>query len=100
MQRPAAALSAFWSSPILRGLLRLDSTYMLNLAQRLAAVISLAALTAACATSPDDNTVTVPPNAGVYKIGKPYQNALAMHSGPTAWVLQRSSGSQCSLHGS
>jgi rare lipoprotein A len=47
---------------------------MLRTAQRLAAVLSLAALTAACGTlSGENNDVTVPPNAGVYKIGKPYQ---------------------------
>ncbi len=47
---------------------------MIRTAQRLAVVVSLAALTAACATSSaDDNAVTVPANAGVYKIGKPYQ---------------------------
>src|ERR1700710_2915140 len=47
---------------------------MFRTAQRLAAVVSLAALTAACGTlSGENNDVTVPPNAGVYKIGKPYQ---------------------------
>ena len=46
---------------------------MLHPAQRLLAVLSLAAFAAACASTPDDNAVTVPPNAGVYKIGKPYQ---------------------------
>ena len=47
---------------------------MLRTAQRLAAVVSLAALVAACGTlSGENNDVTVPPNAGVYKIGKPYQ---------------------------
>lgn len=45
---------------------------MLRTAQRLLAVTSLAAITAACATS-DEGSVSVPPNAGVYKIGKPYQ---------------------------
>jgi rare lipoprotein A len=38
-----------------------------------AAVTGLALLVAACATRPVENAVTVPPNAGVYKIGKPYQ---------------------------
>lgn len=37
------------------------------------AVGMLAALTAACASTSEDNSVQVPPNAGVYKIGKPYQ---------------------------
>lgn len=45
-------------------------------AQNLIPVIALSALTAACATSsPREavNPVTVPPNAGVYKVGQPYQ---------------------------
>jgi rare lipoprotein A len=43
-------------------------------AQRLLAVSSLAALVAACASTPEEShNVTVPPNAGVYKIGQPYQ---------------------------
>ncbi len=47
---------------------------MIRTAQRLLAVASLAAIVAACAsTPPDNNNVTVPPNAGVYKIGQPYQ---------------------------
>lgn len=46
---------------------------MIATAQRLLAVTFLAAFAAACATAPDDNAVTVPPNAGVYKIGQPYQ---------------------------
>jgi rare lipoprotein A len=42
--------------------------------QRLLAASSLAALLAACASTPEDShSVTVPPNAGVYKIGQPYQ---------------------------
>jgi rare lipoprotein A len=45
---------------------------MIRTARRLCAVTSFAALTAACATS-SDNTVSVPPNAGVYKVGVPYQ---------------------------
>lgn len=47
---------------------------------RAAIVVSLALLAAGCmASAPppprvvEDHTVTVPPNAGVYKIGKPYQ---------------------------
>ncbi len=46
---------------------------MLHTAHRLFAVVSFAALAAACSSTPDLNDVTVPPNAGVYKIGKPYQ---------------------------
>src|ERR1700712_5318998 len=46
---------------------------MIATAQRLLAVIFLGGFVAACATSSEDNSVTVPPNAGVYKIGKPYQ---------------------------
>src|ERR1700712_4271205 len=49
---------------------------MIRTVQRLLAVVSLAALAAACSVvsgGGDDNSVTVPPNAGVYKIGKPYQ---------------------------
>jgi rare lipoprotein A len=45
---------------------------MIRTARRLCAVTSFAALTAACATS-SDNTVSVPPNAGIYKVGVPYQ---------------------------
>jgi len=45
---------------------------MIRTAQRLCTIFFLAALTAACATS-SDNDVTVPANAGIYKIGKPYQ---------------------------
>jgi rare lipoprotein A len=41
---------------------------------RQAALLAVTAmLIAACATKPPENTVTVPPNAGVYKIGNPYQ---------------------------
>jgi rare lipoprotein A len=37
-------------------------------------VIGLAALTAACATAPPENThASLPPNAGIYKVGNPYQ---------------------------
>jgi rare lipoprotein A len=46
---------------------------MIHAARSVVAVISFAALTAACATEPDTNNVTVPPNAGVYKVGIPYQ---------------------------
>src|SRR5579864_4070331 len=46
---------------------------MIRTARATAAVTALAALTAGCATGPEDNTVTVPPNAGVYKVGAPYQ---------------------------
>lgn len=42
-------------------------------ARSVVAVVSFAVLTAACATGPDNNIVTVPPNAGVYKVGVPYQ---------------------------
>jgi len=37
---------------------------MIQAARNLAAVTTLAALTAGCATGPDENSVTVPPNAG------------------------------------
>jgi rare lipoprotein A len=40
---------------------------------RTAAVACLVMLTVACTTRPDDYGVTVPPNAGVYKVGVPYQ---------------------------
>jgi rare lipoprotein A len=46
---------------------------MIQTARSLAAVASLAVLTAGCTTRPDDYNVTVPPNAGVYKVGIPYQ---------------------------
>jgi peptidoglycan lytic transglycosylase len=44
-------------------------------ARRLLAVTLLAALVAACASTPseENHAVSVPPNAGVYKIGQPYQ---------------------------
>jgi rare lipoprotein A len=50
---------------------------ILRTAGRLFAVVSLAALAAACASEAPSSTssVTVPPNAGVYKIGQPYQIA-------------------------
>src|ERR1700687_60092 len=41
--------------------------------RRLVAVAGFAALVAGCASTPEDNTVSVPPNAGVYKIGNPYE---------------------------
>src|SRR4029077_7860780 len=46
---------------------------MIQTARSIAAVAALAALSAGCATGPEDNNVTVPPNAGVYKVGAPYQ---------------------------
>ena len=47
---------------------------MFQVARRLGAIASLGALAAACATTPPtSNNVTVPPNAGIYKIGIPYQ---------------------------
>ncbi|MEJ0025663.1 MAG: septal ring lytic transglycosylase RlpA family protein [Rhizomicrobium sp.] len=46
---------------------------MIRNARRLLAVVSLAALAAACASTPRGSGVSVPPNAGVYKIGQPYQ---------------------------
>jgi rare lipoprotein A len=46
---------------------------MIETARSVVAVASFAMLTAACATGPEDNSVTVPPNAGVYKVGIPYQ---------------------------
>ncbi len=45
---------------------------MIRNARRLLAVASLAVLAAACASTPEPG-VSVPPNAGVYKIGQPYQ---------------------------
>ncbi len=45
---------------------------MIGTAYRLLAAASLAALLAACASEPE-SAVNVPPNAGVYKIGQPYQ---------------------------
>jgi rare lipoprotein A len=48
---------------------------MIRTVHRLCAVAALAALVAGCATSSDDTGggTRVPPNAGVYKVGKPYQ---------------------------
>ncbi|HUO89561.1 MAG TPA: septal ring lytic transglycosylase RlpA family protein [Rhizomicrobium sp.] len=45
---------------------------MMQTAQRVCAVAALAGVAAACTTAPE-GSVTVPPNAGVYKIGQPYQ---------------------------
>jgi rare lipoprotein A len=45
---------------------------MIQTAQRVCAMAALAGLTAACTSAPE-NAVTVPPNAGVYKVGVPYQ---------------------------
>lgn len=43
-------------------------------AQRILAVVSLALATAACSSAPNEvPTVTVPPTAGIYKIGQPYE---------------------------
>jgi rare lipoprotein A len=61
--------------PYLRGscwsLIRLIA----SVPRRALPVLAAALLAAGCASSPerDDNTVTVPPNAGVYKIGQPYE---------------------------
>ncbi|HXC54050.1 MAG TPA: septal ring lytic transglycosylase RlpA family protein [Rhizomicrobium sp.] len=46
---------------------------MFRTAQRLFVVAALGLLAAACAGADDEGAVTVPPNAGVYKIGQPYQ---------------------------
>ncbi|HTM74001.1 MAG TPA: septal ring lytic transglycosylase RlpA family protein [Pseudolabrys sp.] len=46
---------------------------MIQTARSIAAVTALAALSAGCASRPEDNNVTVPSNAGVYKVGAPYQ---------------------------
>src|SRR5579871_4823268 len=40
---------------------------------RQAAAAALALLVAACATQKQETRVSVPPNAGIYKIGSPYQ---------------------------
>jgi rare lipoprotein A len=51
----------------------------MRLAVRLFSCASMAVLAAACSSTPPPpppqpiNTVTVPPNAGVYKVGQPYQ---------------------------
>ncbi|HEY0104500.1 MAG TPA: septal ring lytic transglycosylase RlpA family protein, partial [Rhizomicrobium sp.] len=45
---------------------------MIRNARRLLAAASLAALVSACASTPQ-TSVTVPPNAGIYKVGQPYQ---------------------------
>ena len=51
----------------------------MRLAVKLASAAATALLAASCSTTPppprppEDHTVTVPPNAGVYKVGQPYQ---------------------------
>jgi len=51
----------------------------MRLAVKLASAAAAALLAASCSTAPppprprEDHTVTVPPNAGVYKVGQPYQ---------------------------
>ena len=37
------------------------------------AVVALGALAAGCASTPNEPNVSVPPNAGIYKVGNPYQ---------------------------
>jgi rare lipoprotein A len=46
---------------------------MRRLPVRACAVIGLVALAAGCATQPEQPKVTVPANAGVYRVGSPYQ---------------------------
>src|ERR1700719_3371382 len=46
---------------------------MILTARSLFAVTSIAVLAASCTTRPDNFGVTVPSNAGVYKVGVPYQ---------------------------
>src|SRR5690348_10529637 len=47
---------------------------MLEKTRRFGMVVAAAGLVAACASTPPSNTgVTIPPNAGVYKIGNPYE---------------------------
>ncbi len=46
---------------------------MIRALRQSVAVTALAALTAACASNYAENEVSVPPNAGVYKIGSPYE---------------------------
>jgi rare lipoprotein A len=47
---------------------------MLWLVRRTLAVVCLAALAAACSSAPPElSSVSLPPNAGIYKIGEPYQ---------------------------
>ncbi len=41
--------------------------------RQLCAVAALGVMAAGCASEPEGGKVTVPPNAGVYKIGSPYQ---------------------------
>jgi rare lipoprotein A len=46
---------------------------MLDNARRLGMIVAAASLAAACASTPPPGHVQVPPNAGVYKVGNPYQ---------------------------
>src|SRR3974377_413974 len=46
---------------------------MIRACRKTVAVAGLAAFAAACETTKEDNTVSIPPNAGVYKIGNPYE---------------------------
>jgi len=46
---------------------------MNRLLRQTCAVVALGVLGAGCASGPQSTTVSVPPNAGVYKIGNPYQ---------------------------
>ncbi|HEY5347065.1 MAG TPA: septal ring lytic transglycosylase RlpA family protein, partial [Rhizomicrobium sp.] len=51
-----------------------DSTGLMNFAGKIGIVAVLGLLAAGCASeSPPEGAVSVPPNAGVYKIGSPYQ---------------------------
>jgi rare lipoprotein A len=46
---------------------------MLDNARRLGMIVAVAGVAAACASTPPPGHVQVPPNAGVYKVGNPYQ---------------------------
>jgi rare lipoprotein A len=46
---------------------------MLDNARRLGMIVAAAGLAAACASTPPPGHVQLPPNAGVYKVGNPYQ---------------------------
>jgi rare lipoprotein A len=46
---------------------------MFKNARALIVVVAAGSFAAACAVTPPKNTVTLPPNGGVYKIGNPYQ---------------------------
>jgi len=48
---------------------------MCRFSARSLVIVGLVALAAGCATKPEQPKVTVPPNAGVYRIGNPYQVA-------------------------